>query len=604
MPQQIIAAGGTMLFSAALRQGTSVASVVFPIDTNGVFTLEEYEAYNGGQVTGMMPLPDGNGYGIGAGFCYGSANGHYSDGTPSPDRFLCVGSQGTQTFSLTAEGLLAGLALGPDGDIWYTDAMLNGIGRFDPMLGPQAQYLNVETVLAPAAIVAGPDGAMWFTQGFGNKISRFAASTYDEFAVPTANARPLGLVVGSDGNLWFTELLGNRIGRITPAGAVTEFPVPSPGAQPLGIAAGSDGALWFSEFAANKIGRITTSGAVTEYPVPTSGSQPAGITSGPDGNIWFTEFHANRIGKLTFSGASTPCVADATTLCIDDQPGDGRYQAQVSFSTAQGGGASGNGQAIPLASLGVTHGGLFWFFSADNPELLVKVLPACGVNSHNWVFASAGTNVGVTLTVTDTRSGAQKVYTNPDLQSMEPIQDTAAFACTSPSSIASVPESLFATAAFTEEAVNRALVAMGEETRRSVGETPLTASSGGCVSSPTTLCIDGNPGDKRFQARVSFETSQGGGSSGNGTAIPLSSLGVTHGGLFWFFSADNPELLVKVLPACGVNSHDWVFASAGTNVGVTLTVTDTRSGEQKVYTNPDLQGMEPIQDTSAFASCP
>lgn len=77
----------------------------------------------------------------------------------------------------------------------------------------------------------------------------------------------------------------------------------------------------------------------------------------------------------------------------------------------------------------MTHGGLFWFFSADNPELLIKVLPACGVNGAHWVFASAGTNIGLTITVTDTSTGAQKPYTNPDLQAMIPIQDVSAFVC-------------------------------------------------------------------------------------------------------------------------------------------------------------------------------
>jgi hypothetical protein len=100
--------------------------------------------------------------------------------------------------------------------------------------------------------------------------------------------------------------------------------------------------------------------------------------------------------------------------------------------------------------------------------------------------------------------------------------------------------------------------------------------------------------------QASYETTQGGGSSGLAKAVQLSTLGVAHGGLFWFFSGDNPELLVKVLNGCGVNGNRWVFASAGTNVEVTLTVLDTKTGDQKTYTNPDLHSMAPIQDTSAF----
>jgi plastocyanin len=125
-----------------------------------------------------------------------------------------------------------------------------------------------------------------------------------------------------------------------------------------------------------------------------------------------------------------------------------------------------------------------------------------------------------------------------------------------------------------------------------------------CTPSATTLCLDDKADDKRFEVEATFQTTQNGGSSGNGQAIPLTTVGVTHGGLFWFFSADNPELLVKVLNACSFSGHIWIFASAGTNVGVTLTITDTHNGTQKVYTNPDLQEMIPIQDTSALSTCP
>lgn len=131
----------------------------------------------------------------------------------------------------------------------------------------------------------------------------------------------------------------------------------------------------------------------------------------------------------------------------------------------------------------------------------------------------------------------------------------------------------------------------------------ITSTTGGCTSNPNTLCIDDALGDRRFQIQATFHTTQGAGSSGNGTPVSLSSLGINQGGLFWFFSANNPELLVKVLNGCGVNSRHWVFASAGTNVGVTLSVTDTHTGQQRIYTNPDLNAFPTIQDTAAFP-CP
>ncbi|QQR74492.1 MAG: hypothetical protein IPJ17_02555 [Holophagales bacterium] len=122
--------------------------------------------------------------------------------------------------------------------------------------------------------------------------------------------------------------------------------------------------------------------------------------------------------------ATATCTPDATTLCID-----GRYRVRVNFSTTQGGGISGAGRAIRLDSLGVTKGGLFWFFGADNPELLVKVLNGCGLDGYRWVYFSAGTNVGFVLTVVDTQNGATRTYSNPDRTPAEPLQDVAALPC-------------------------------------------------------------------------------------------------------------------------------------------------------------------------------
>ncbi len=123
------------------------------------------------------------------------------------------------------------------------------------------------------------------------------------------------------------------------------------------------------------------------------------------------------------------CVANATTLCIDQSPGDGRFKIQVSYSTSEGGGQSGSGNAIPLSSLGVTEGGLFWFFGATNPEMLIKIIDGCSLGGHFWVFFAATTNVGFTVTVTDTSTAHQAVYHNPDLTAALPVQDTSALTC-------------------------------------------------------------------------------------------------------------------------------------------------------------------------------
>ena len=151
-----------------------------------------------------------------------------------------------------------------------------------------------------------------------------------------------------------------------------------------------------------------------------------------DNNNLGVYFHTPNIDLSGFAGQTVQIVFHATndsSLVTDFLIDDVSLQVTATFQTAQGGGSSGNGQAISLSSLGVSHGGLFWFFNASNPELLIKVLNGCGVNNHFWIFASAGTNVGVQIIVVDTVTGAQVVYNHPDGQALQSIKDTSAFNC-------------------------------------------------------------------------------------------------------------------------------------------------------------------------------
>lgn len=114
-----------------------------------------------------------------------------------------------------------------------------------------------------------------------------------------------------------------------------------------------------------------------------------------------------------------------------------------------------------------------------------------------------------------------------------------------------------------------------------------------CESNTTTLCLNNG----RFRVTAEWRSLI---ASGVGEAVPLTA----DSGYFWFFDASNIEILVKALNGCGFNSRYWIFAAGLTDVEVTLHVTDTQTGAVRTYVNPRGTAFQPIQDTSAFATCP
>jgi Bacterial Ig-like domain (group 2) len=110
---------------------------------------------------------------------------------------------------------------------------------------------------------------------------------------------------------------------------------------------------------------------------------------------------------------------------------------------------------------------------------------------------------------------------------------------------------------------------------------------------PTSLLLN----NSRFKVDVQWTTSSG---TGAGTAVQLTS----DTGYFWFFSESNVEMVIKVLNACSLGGHYWVFAGGLTNVQTSIRVTDTQNGQVKHYGTAAGPPFAPIQDTSAFSTCP
>jgi lysophospholipase L1-like esterase len=131
-----------------------------------------------------------------------------------------------------------------------------------------------------------------------------------------------------------------------------------------------------------------------------------------------------------------------------------------------------------------------------------------------------------------------------------------------------------------------------------------------CFPDENTLCIDDQPGDRRFRVQLSWETALNGGLSGDAVVTPLDSLGFATGGLLSFFEG-TPEALVKVLSGCGANNRFWVFAALTTTLGFDLLIEDTVAKAQgapvAVYRyevhNNDGSVAAAVADIQAFSTC-
>ena len=113
-----------------------------------------------------------------------------------------------------------------------------------------------------------------------------------------------------------------------------------------------------------------------------------------------------------------PCEPSVETLCLH---GD-RYAVRVEWWT--GDGERGSALVTPLAT---RDSGLFRFFDPENWEVLIKVLDGCAVNGHHWVYAASTTDLGYTIRVTDTATGAFQQYRNEPGTPAPAITDARAF---------------------------------------------------------------------------------------------------------------------------------------------------------------------------------
>ncbi len=248
---------------------------------------------------------------------------------------------------------------------------------------------------------------------------------------------------------------------------------------------------------------------------------------------------------------------------------------------------------------------LLYFFDRDNAEVLVKVLDACAVNGHRWVFVAPVTDLAFNLHVRETAAngdpwvhrnprGGQTASTKSDVTAF-PCPDTSAAAVSARGGAGSEGVELVASGSFPAGA------ALAGPPAAAAAEAPVRVAQGiargeATECEPTSVATLAGG----YTVKMCAEYLKDGASEVQ--EAHNFNLDSRQSGLLYFFERSNAEVLIKVLDACAVNGRRWVFVAPVTDLAFNLSVVSPHP-DDAVWTHSNRLGQTaaPKSDTAAFA---
>lgn len=258
------------------------------------------------------------------------------------------------------------VAAGPGG-VWFTESGAHRIRRITTAGVMDLDVALPAGAIDPRGIALGPDGNMWFTyrgpnDGGVGRVTPLGAVELHPLPGPVGN--PESIAAGADGELWFTLAADpGQVGRIDPVTRDIDLFAPAAGTwrRPYGIAGGRDGATWFTvegdpaivvRTVATGTGDDDVSFTTFESGI-TQGSRPHGIGLGPDGNMWFAESAgAGRLGRITTAPGASVEPASGVTHEVATLQGSVAPNAQATQFRFEWGAGGAFDQASPWAPAG------------------------------------------------------------------------------------------------------------------------------------------------------------------------------------------------------------------------------------------------------------
>ncbi len=254
--------------------------------------------------------------------------------------------------------------------------------------------------------------------------------------------------------------------------------------------------------------------------------------------------------------------------------------------------------------LGSRESGLLYFFDPDNAEVLIKVLDACKVNDHRWVFVAPVTTLAFNLRVDETATGKSWVHRNPrGGQTATTKSDLLAFPC-NPADSSTVTAARsggingvdLVDADFPAwPASQTSLTPAGAPSPPRIADTRSIGAGGttDCVPRPVTTLSSG------FIVNMCVEHLRDG--EPVLEEVRDYDLNSRQSAILYFFERDNAEVLIKVLDGCAVNGHRWAFVAPVTTLAFNLSIERLGGGTAWTHTNRLNQTAAARSDLEAFA---
>lgn len=138
-----------------------------------------------------------------------------------------------------------------NGDVWITDSSNDLIHQLDASDGSSINtFAMPEDIATPSGIAFGPDGSLWYTDaasgGLIYKVDPSDGTVLDTITPPSVT--PSEVAIDSDGTVWVVcgSFGSDDLYHIDPSDKSTIASLVPPGTSPSGLAFDGEGNLWFS----------------------------------------------------------------------------------------------------------------------------------------------------------------------------------------------------------------------------------------------------------------------------------------------------------------------------------------------------------------------